>query len=193
MRALTRVGGRAFKRRAPPRRLPPTSLYDYGMSTVGLDSISTTFERFDLLSNIVQGLDYYQRRGRRILVTHVHFRATLGIGDNVNSTRVLFYQAPREQTLPTWSVSEVVDPLKGQLTRKYADRVIINNEQISAADHYKAVDLWIPVNQVFRFSGTGADTAINTLWLGAVSDSGVASHPGFRDGSICVYFRSLDI
>ncbi len=153
-------------------------------------------------SALGQGTEYYQRVGRRVVITHVDICGTLvggqqnSIADDAYNTVCLALvinapgSAPTGWTLPTPIGPQLTAGVKKVLWTK---RFVLNtNAKDSTGYIAKAalVSERIPVNEPFEYVSSADTAATNqSLYLVGMSDSVAVANPGFTSGYIMVAFH----
>lgn len=161
-------------------------------------SVSTTSFAVDFLPLITQGTAANQRIGRRILVTSVEIEGTLvggqvasALDDSYNVIRILVGVSSSWATSMTGiSLSTVLGPGRtAGLERMLCDKfVTLKSAGADSTGYLPAVQrvcIRVPVNQYFDIYAT---TALPTIGVCMVSDSGTVPNPGFTDGQMKISF-----
>lgn len=153
-------------------------------------------------STLGQGTEYYQRVGRRVVVTHVDICGTLvggqqnSIADDPYNTVCLALvinapgSAPGGWTLPTPIGPQLTSGVKKVLWTK---RYILNTNAKDSTGYIAKATLVserIPVNEPFEYVTSADSPATNqSLYLVAFSDSVAVANPGFTSGYLMVAFH----
>jgi len=168
-----------------------------------LPSITSASQSYSPLTNLTQGTEFTQRIGRSIRVKELRLstwfvggQSGIATDDPFNCLRLVVCTMSVGKTL-TLSLGQPLDPrLQDGLGHVYYDRQItLISPGVSGVGYQPAVkeyELSIPMNYTQDFLGAGAATLTGEyLAIVAVSDSGVAPHPGMLQGQLTVIYEDL--
>lgn len=151
------------------------------------------------------GTDIANRIGRAIRLRRFLLRGMLLGGqsnaisdDSFNAFRIVLFVGRAGLVTADWAARSIDDPVfpgVDGVERVYHD--VIYNLQVPALDSTgyipatRAIDLNFNLNQLVLYGESGATVPSGSLslYLAMVSDSGLASNPGFTSGYQVLFFR----
>ena len=136
-----------------------------------------------VLCGLDAGSNENQRIGERVKLQYLKFKAVMYAADTINRMRIIVYRKTHNQTTPTNTYLGYLDPNQYQVI--YDEMFSLST---SLAPYNKELNFEMPISGIVQWNGTGqADTTGGQIWLRAVSDSSVVTHPGLDWCSIVTY------
>lgn len=166
--------------------------YDLEMSS---STVNNTAQFYNL-NDIAAGDDVNQRNGNSILAKYLTFQGIFT--SNAASTHsfvryVIFMDTQNQSATPTaaqllQNATNVTSPINSDYSKRFiilrSGIVPLNN----AGGNSQTVDVYVPINQHIRFTGTATGTYYtNTLYLMILSDINT-NPPAFAGSSRLVYY-----
>jgi len=163
-------------------------------------SVSTSGHQIELLSEIVQGTNFYQRIGNKVHVSHIvltyHMvggQSNIGTDDAFNVVAVRLIETPGSTTPTIPPVCGVVTvqstkSLRVLHTEEYRllSRCPDDTGYMPATKYQHCV---IPINSDYVWNQDEGDIyPMKRIYLQIVTDSAIASNPGISVGKVTTFF-----